>query len=64
MNWRLILWSGLGAAALFVMIGGAWILSLPPAPAVATAPSIATEEADATVAALPPAATYRLLPPK
>ena len=33
MNWRLLLWSGMGAAALFLTIGGAWLLSLPPAPA-------------------------------
>ena len=29
MEMRIILWSGLGAVALFVTIGGAWILSLP-----------------------------------
>ena len=34
MYWRLIGWSALGAAVLFVMIGGVWILSLPPAMAV------------------------------
>jgi putative intracellular protease/amidase len=61
MNWHLILWSGLGAAALFVMIGGAWILSLPQAPAVAAAPPIAREEADATVAALKPPKRQRPL---
>src|SRR5712664_323195 len=61
MNWHLILWSGLGAAALFVMIGGAWILSLPQAPAVAAAPPIASEEADATVAALKPPKRQRPL---
>ena len=54
MNWRLVLWSGLGAAALLATIGGAWFLSLPPAPAVAAAPPIAQEEADATIAALKP----------
>jgi putative intracellular protease/amidase len=54
MNWRLVLWCGLGAAALFVMIGGAWILTLPPAAAVAASPPIAKEEADATIAALKP----------
>jgi putative intracellular protease/amidase len=54
MNWRLVLWSGLGAAAVFVAIGGAWILTLPSAPAFAAAPPIAKEEADATVAALKP----------
>jgi putative intracellular protease/amidase len=54
MNWRLVLWSGLGAAALFATIGGAWILTLPPATAFAAAPPIAKEEADATIAALRP----------
>jgi putative intracellular protease/amidase len=48
------LWSGLGAAAVFVTIGGAWILTLPPAPAFAAAPPIAKQEADATIAALKP----------
>jgi hypothetical protein len=52
MNWRLITWSGLGAVALFVAIGGAWILSLPAAPTITAAPPIAKEEADATLTAL------------
>jgi hypothetical protein len=34
MKSRLILWSGLGAVGLFGAAGGAWILSLPPAPTV------------------------------
>jgi len=54
MNKRLVLQIGLGAAALFATICGAWILSLPPAPAVAAAPPIAQEEADAMLAALKP----------
>jgi putative intracellular protease/amidase len=54
MNWRLVLWSGLGVAALFVTIVGAWILTLPPAPSFGAAPPIAKEEADATIAALKP----------
>jgi putative intracellular protease/amidase len=54
MNWRLVVWSGLGAAALLVTIGGAWILTLPPASAFAVAPPVAKEEADATIAALKP----------
>jgi putative intracellular protease/amidase len=61
MNWRLVVWSGLGAAALFVTIGGAWILALPPAPAFAAAPPIAKEEADATIAALKPPKRQRPL---
>jgi hypothetical protein len=32
MNWRLVLWGGLGSAAVFVIIGAAWILTLPPSP--------------------------------
>ena len=54
MNWRLVLWCGLGAAALFVIIAAGWIFTLPAAPASATAPPIAREEADATIAALKP----------
>jgi putative intracellular protease/amidase len=52
MKRRLFLWSGLGAAALFAIIGGGWILSLPPAPAATAVPPIAKQEADATIAAL------------
>jgi transcriptional regulator GlxA family with amidase domain len=44
----------LGVAALFVIIGGAWILTLPAAPSFATAPMIAKQEADDTIAALKP----------
>ena len=54
MNKRLVLWSGLGVVTLLVTIGGTWILSLPPGPAVGAAPPIAQEEADATIAALKP----------
>jgi putative intracellular protease/amidase len=61
MNWRLVLWSGLSAAALLATIGGIWILTLPPAPSFAAAPSIATEEADATIAALKPPKRQRPL---
>jgi putative intracellular protease/amidase len=49
-----MLWSGLGAAVLFLTIGGAWILSLPAAPAALVAPPITREEADAMIAALKP----------
>jgi putative intracellular protease/amidase len=54
MNRRLVLWNALGAAALFLMIGGAWVLSLPPASTARPAPPIAREEADAMTAALKP----------
>jgi putative intracellular protease/amidase len=61
MKWRLVLWSGLGAVALFAIIGGGWILSLPPTPAYGAAPAIAKEEADATIAALKPPKRQRPL---
>jgi len=61
MNWRLVLWGGLGAAALLVTIGGSWVLTLPPAPSFAAAPPIAKEEADATLAALKPPKRQRPL---
>jgi putative intracellular protease/amidase len=54
MKWRIALWSGLGAAALFLAIGGAWILSLPGPAAAPAASTIAKEEADAMIAALKP----------
>jgi putative intracellular protease/amidase len=54
MKWRLVLWCGLGAAAVFMTIGGVWILTLPSATAFATAPPITQEEAEATIAALKP----------
>ena len=54
MNRRLLLWSGLGAVALAAIAGGGWILSLPPATALAAAPPISADEAAATLAALKP----------
>jgi putative intracellular protease/amidase len=54
MNWRLVAWGGLGGAALFAIIGGGWIASLPPSPAQRAAPSISREESEATIAALKP----------
>jgi len=54
MNWRLVVWSGLGIAALLIAIGGGWILTLPPAPAFGAAPPIAKAEADAIITALRP----------
>jgi len=61
MNWRRVLWSGLGAAGLLVTIGGAWILTLPPAPSFEASPPIAKEEADAAIAALKPPKRQRPL---
>jgi putative intracellular protease/amidase len=61
MKWRLVLWSGLGAAALFAAIGGAWIISLPAAPAYGAAPVITKAESEATLAALKPPKRQRPL---
>ena len=54
MNRRLALWIALGAIALLITIGGAWIFSLPSAPSVAAPSAISGQERDATVAALKP----------
>lgn len=54
MNRRLILWGGLGIVALVFAIGGAWLISLPPAAAVKAAPPVPRQEAAATLAALKP----------
>ena len=61
MNRRLILWSALGIVALFGALGGAWILSLPPAPVAEGAPPITQDEADAMIAALKPPKRQRPL---
>jgi putative intracellular protease/amidase len=61
MKLRIALWIGLIVAALFLTIGGGWIVSLPPAPGAPAAPTIATEEADATMAALKPPKRQRPL---
>ena len=61
MNSRRLLWSGLCAIALFVAIGGGWILSLPPTPSVAALSPIPQQETDATIAALKPPKRQRPL---
>ena len=61
MNSRRVLWSALGVVALFVVIGGAWIFSLPPATSVAAPPAIAQDERDAAIAALKPPKRQRPL---
>ena len=62
MHWRRIfLVDRRGCRRTFRMLGGAWILSLPLAPDAAAAPPIATEEADATIAALKPPKRQRPL---
>jgi putative intracellular protease/amidase len=54
MKLRRLLWSALGVVALLIAVGGAWIVSLPPAPSVAAPPAIAQDEHDAMIAALKP----------
>ena len=61
MTSRRLLWSALGAVAVLAMIGGGWIVSLPPTPVVAAAPAIAQQETDATIAALKPPKRQRPL---
>ena len=54
MNLRLMTWSGVGVVALSAAGGGAWLLSLPPAPTDTNAPPVPKEEADAILTALKP----------
>ncbi len=61
LNTKLLLWSAFGATGLFLTIGGAWILSLPPAPPATGAPPIPREETDALIAALKPPKRQRPL---
>ena len=61
MNSRRLLWSALGAVALFIAIGGGWILSLPPAPSIAAPSPITPQETDATISALKPPKRQRPL---
>jgi putative intracellular protease/amidase len=59
-NRRLALWGG-GGVALFGVIGGAWILSLPPTPPFTVAPAIPKPEAEAALAGLKPPKRQRPL---
>ena len=61
MTSRRLLWSALGAVALFLIIGGGWLWSLPPARSVPPPPPIAQDERDATLAALRPPKRQRPL---
>ena len=61
MKLRRLLWSVLGAVALLIGIGVAWIFSLPTTPSVAAPPAIAQDERDATIAALKPPKRQRPL---
>ncbi len=61
MNWRLISWGFVALVVLGAAAGGAWILSLPAAPAVADVPPIATEETDTILSALNPPKRQRPL---
>jgi len=54
MRLRIVLWSGLGAVLLLVLLGAGWLLSLPPSSEAFAAPAIDRQEADATIAALKP----------
>ena len=54
MKEHLILWGSLGVAGLLVMIGLAWIYSLPPAPTISSPAPITKEETAATIEALRP----------
>jgi transcriptional regulator GlxA family with amidase domain len=54
MKRRVMLWSGLAAVVLFLVIGAGFMTSLPPTPAPAAAPPIAQAERSATLAALAP----------
>jgi putative intracellular protease/amidase len=61
MKLRRVLWIALGVVALLIVIGGAWIVSLPAAPSAAAPPAIAQDERDATIAALKPPKRQRPL---
>jgi putative intracellular protease/amidase len=61
MTRRLVLWCGLGAAALFAIGFAGWILALPAETSAAAAPPIAREEADGVLAALKPPKRQRPL---
>jgi putative intracellular protease/amidase len=61
MNRRVIVWSAVGAVTLGAAAGGAWILSLPGAPAFKEAQPIAKQEADTILAALRPPKRQRPL---
>ncbi|MCP4619152.1 MAG: transcriptional regulator [Bradyrhizobium sp.] len=61
MTWRLVLWCGFGAAALFAIIMAGWIFSLPAQVPAAAAPPIGREEVDSTLAALKPPKRQRPL---
>lgn len=54
MNRRIILWGGASLAVALAVLGGGWLLSLPPAPATRAAPAISSDETAATVVALKP----------
>lgn len=61
MTWRLVLWCGLGAAALFAIVLAGWLLSLPVETSSAAAPPVPREEARSTLAALKPPKRQRPL---
>ncbi|OHV75630.1 DJ-1/PfpI family protein [Rhizobium sp. LCM 4573] len=58
---RIVLWSVFGAAALFLLGGAAWLLSLPQDVAAIAAPPVPQEETRATLEALKPPKRQRPL---
>jgi putative intracellular protease/amidase len=61
MNKRVAVQIGLGAAALLLATGAAWLLSLPPAPVAWAPPPIPEDEAEAALTALKPPKRQRPL---
>lgn len=61
MRYRFVLWGLLGAIALFVAGGAAWVLALPPNPPARAQPDIPKEEAEAALTALKPPKRQRPL---
>jgi transcriptional regulator GlxA family with amidase domain len=56
-----LVWSALGAVALFIALGAGWLWSLPPTPSIRPPAPTAQDEHDATVAALKPPKRQRPL---
>ncbi|MBR0753336.1 DJ-1/PfpI family protein [Bradyrhizobium jicamae] len=61
MTWRLVAWCGFAVAALVPIVGGLWLLTLPPTPGARAAPAIAADETAATLSALKPPKRQRPL---
>lgn len=61
MSYRFVLWGVLGAVALFLAGGAAWVFLLPPNPPARAQPEIPKEETEAALAALKPPKRQRPL---